>query len=638
MSVRPSWFVPLLLALSLLAAAGRAETPPAPQRVPAGVTPLPAAQAKHLEDLLRAAEKYRGLKALKTVPAGSLSARTFKRQMTESLPRDFPPEALKALEVSLKAFGLIPEKMDLRRYLPELMSSQVAGFYDPERKYLAVVDPGGASGKAIDQDMVLVHELTHAIQDQHFDLHRFEDHDPLSDGGTARSALVEGDAMLTMMDANLQASLEALPGADAVMDKMMQDPEKLLEATPDLPGAKEMTAAPVWIRDTLLFSYLQGAAFCVSTKRHGGQALLDYAFTTDPPRSTEQILHPEKWHTRRDDPVGLRFPDLAADLPGYRKAAEGEMGELSLRIFLREGLKETEKTAERANTAAAGWGGDRFAVYEKDGGRLVVWITEWDTEADAGEFRSALQALGGWRVEAASPSRVLAVWGSLPEERWVGVRARLAAVAAEKPVNKEIDLKAIGAAPVEMDLAALKELFQNPAVLEAIKRNVAKEKAAGEVSADGRVYTNRLAGFSIQVPESLQGWKVDGNPADPQTLVSISSPNSALSVSAGHQHFPKGVPAESASGLIEMGMKALPGYRRLRQETVEKSGARFQDIWFEAALNGKKLAGSLRYLPRSSEAFFIIAMGQAGPWEREQASILAILDTFALLPPESGAP
>ena len=136
-----------VLALLLLAAAGRAEDAPAP-RLPRGVAPLPAKSARHLEELLRTAEKYRGLEALAPVPAGSVSVRALKRQMTESLPRDSSPQELKALEVSLKAFGLIPEALDLRRYLPELLSSQVAGFYDPERKYLAIVDlPGGISGK-----------------------------------------------------------------------------------------------------------------------------------------------------------------------------------------------------------------------------------------------------------------------------------------------------------------------------------------------------------------------------------------------------------------------------------------------------------------------------------------------------------
>jgi len=310
------------------------------------MTPLPPESSKHVRELLEIAERYRGLKALRQVPAGSMSPKRLKEQIKASMPKDLPPEALKALGTSLKAFGLIPESMDLGRYLPDLLSSQVAGFYDPDDKYLALVDfPRGALGKgekAEGDDMVLVHELTHALQDQHFDLHRFEDPDPLSDGGTAKTALVEGDATLAMIDATMKMSFEAMPGMDAIMANMMQDPEKLAAASPGFPGAREMSAAPAWIRETLMFSYFQGPSFRVSAKRLGGQALLDYAFTTDPPRSSEQILHPEKWHTRRDDPVGLRFPDLAAELPGYRKASEGEMGELGLQILFRQDLKSRE--------------------------------------------------------------------------------------------------------------------------------------------------------------------------------------------------------------------------------------------------------------------------------------------------------
>ncbi len=447
MRTRWSRLVPLGLALLAGAAAGRAGEAVAPPHLPPGMTPLPPAEAKHVRELLRTAETYRGLKALRSVPAGSMSPKRLKEQLKALMPKDLPPEALKALGTSLKAFGLIPESMDLGRYLPDLLSSQVAGFYDPDGKYLAVVDlPRGGVGKAEKaegDDMVLVHELTHALQDQHFDLHRFEDPDPLSDGGTAKTALVEGDATLAMIDASMRASFEAMPGTDKALAVMTRDPETLVADSPDFPGAKEMSDAPAWIRDTLTFSYFQGLAFCVSARRRGGQALLDYAFLTDPPRSTEQILHPEKWHTRRDDPIVLHFPDLAAELPGYRKAAEGELGELGLRILFRQDLK----SREQADTAAAGWGGDRFAVYEKDGGRLIVWLTEWDSEADAGEFRSALQAVPEWRVEASGPTRVLAFHGNLPDEAWTKVRARLAAVPAERPANKEIDLKALTLPP-----------------------------------------------------------------------------------------------------------------------------------------------------------------------------------------------
>lgn len=414
-------------------------------RLPEGVRPLPRKGAEYLAELLKGAEEYRGLKAKTPVAAGTVDSRRLKEKVAISISEDYTPDELRSLETSLKAFGLLPEGLDLQRYLPELLTSQVAGFYDPIRKYLALVRPDKKMPAGAD-DTILVHELTHALQDQYFDLHHFQGGDPMSDAGTALTALIEGDATLVMLDYQMGSRAEALPGTAEAMERMMADPGKVVAATPDFPGAREIATAPVWLRDTLLFGYFQGSAFCVSARRRGGQVLLDYAYTTDPPRSTEQILHPDKWHTRRDDPVVLRLPDLAAELPGYRKTAEGVMGELSLRILLRETLKN----ADRSNAGAAGWGGDRFAVYEKDGARLVAWVTEWDTEADAAEFREALAGLDGWRVEAVGPRRVVAVRGNLPAERWEAVRARLATAEAVRPANKEIDLKAIGAAPTPL--------------------------------------------------------------------------------------------------------------------------------------------------------------------------------------------
>ncbi|HEY4589173.1 MAG TPA: hypothetical protein VII86_08085, partial [Thermoanaerobaculia bacterium] len=253
--MRARWprLVPLCFALLAGAAAGRAEEPAAPPRLPSGMTPLPKESASHVDELLQVAEKYRGLKALRSVPAASTSPRKLKAQIKASMPKELPAAELKALGISLKAFGLIPETMDLGRYLPELLSSQVAGFYDPDGKYMTLVDTAwvGAGKKETtkeermeSEDMVLVHELTHALQDQHFNLHRFEERDPLSDGGTAKKALVEGDATLTMLDASMKASFEAMPGMDTVLTSMMQDPETLLAGSASFPGAEEMRAAP----------------------------------------------------------------------------------------------------------------------------------------------------------------------------------------------------------------------------------------------------------------------------------------------------------------------------------------------------------------------------------------------------------
>lgn len=447
----------ITLFLLLMAAGGRAE-PPLPAGLPEGVTPLPPESAQHMQTLLEAAEKYRGLKAKAPIPAGTLEESGLKRKLLESMRQHLSPESLRAAEVSLKAFGLIPEAMSLGTYLPELLTSQVAGYYDTERKYLAMVRragpaPSPESEGPSEEDTVLVHELTHALQDQSFDLLKLEkEEDPLADSGSALTALAEGDATLTMMDFQSQSRFELLPNAERVMGAMAADPDRMMAALPDLPGAAQLAQAPVWLRDNLLFPYLQGLTFCISVRTRGGQKLLDYAFATDPPRSTEQILHPKKWHTRRDDPVGIRLPDLGPDLPGYRKAADDVMGELGIRSLLREGLGELD----RAVAAAAGWGGDRFAVYEKaEGGRLLVWVTDWDGDADAREFRTALAGLGrGWRVEAAGPRRVVAIRGDLKLDQRKKIGVRLAKAPAERPANRDIDLAAIGATPDRPEPAA----------------------------------------------------------------------------------------------------------------------------------------------------------------------------------------
>jgi hypothetical protein len=207
-----------------------------------------------------------------------------------------------------------------------------------------------------------------------------------------------------------------------------------------------MAQAPAWFRDQLLFSYSRGAAFCLEVRQKGGQKLLDYAFAVDPPRSSEQILHPEKWYGRRDDPVVILWPDLGRDLPGYSKAAEGQLGEEGIGIWLRSARPAGQEGGKAAAAAAEGWGGDRFAVYRQGGRRLLAWITDWDTAEAAGRFQAAASRLGaGWLVTRAGPRRVTLLRGELQAAERAAVLARLAAARAEPPANRAIDLAHLGA-------------------------------------------------------------------------------------------------------------------------------------------------------------------------------------------------
>jgi hypothetical protein len=441
----------LLTLAALLSGAAQPQVTQTPA-LPAGMVPLPSADAKHFQELLAAAEKYRGLAALRPVPAGTLAEPALREKIKEAFAKEVSPGELAKIEIGAKAFGFIPESMDLSRYLPEILTSQVAGFYDPEQEYMALVR---RSAKGEDarvailgnpEDAVIVHELTHALQDQHFDLQKLQGVDPLSEAATARSALAEGDATLTMTSFLVQGNVEALAGFGDTLKAFLGDPDKLAGLAADGaaggPRGADFAKAPPWIRDSMLFSYIQGFAFCLDVRRLGGQKLLDYAFSADPPRSSEQILHPEKWHTRRDNPILLRWPDLAMVLPGWDNAAQGELGEATIQVLLRQGASSREAIA----AAAAGWGGDWFTVYRKGSKRVLVWWTEWDSEADAREFLAAARALGsGWRVEEVSPRRIMLLRGDLSPEARAAIRAKLAAAETVMPENRAIDRKTLEA-------------------------------------------------------------------------------------------------------------------------------------------------------------------------------------------------
>jgi hypothetical protein len=163
------------------------------------------------------------------------------------------------LEISLKAFGLIPRSMDLSGYASKLMLGQLVGFYVPRRKELALVTgPESLFGAAFVQRQgteragsmqqgTLVHELTHAVQDQHFDLAKLTADDPLSDADAARKALVEGDATLIMMADAGGIRPQDLPVIAVAFRTMLEDPTQFLALAPGVPGAADLAVCAATI-------------------------------------------------------------------------------------------------------------------------------------------------------------------------------------------------------------------------------------------------------------------------------------------------------------------------------------------------------------------------------------------------------
>ena len=613
--------------------------------LPPGVAPLPEALENRVEALLEEAEKYRGLEAKEAVPSGTVDDTALRKKVVESFQTDLPPEKLRPVETALKAFGLVPESLDLAKFFPDLLTSQVAGFYDPERHYLALVQRDGEILPATDfpadftkkvEEAVLVHELTHALQDQHFHLETLASGQPLDDADVAKVALVEGDATLVMMDFFAEMSLAKLPGVEEAMGSFLGDPRKLLDSTPGVPGAAELASAPAWFQDTLLFSYFEGFQFALSARRKGGQALLDHAFSTDPPRSSEQILHPEKWHTKRDDPVVIPWPDLARVLPGWSKVAEAQLGELTVRTLLRTSLKKALKKDNRAAQAAAGWAGDRFAVYEKNGERLLAWITEWDTDADAREFQGAARELGrSWAVQR-SGRRVVVVRGALKKPERAALQTELAAARAERPANRNIDLAAIGIKPTTEE-STIEELLENPQVQKAMAEMQAQDLGTGELSQDGHTYSNPELGFSIDIPSSQRGWMLSTEGGQPGVAVMFYAPDRSANVAVIHLPFGQPVDVENMGPMIEMGMKIpMAEYKKIGGGIIERDGVKAYEVEFEAMVEGRPVRGLQRFYGQGTN--LLMVGGYVTPpdqWKKREKPVRESLDSFVVREPAS---
>ena len=322
------------------------------------------------EEIEAQVEELRGLATTTPVARGVFDTPSLCAYLRDSFRKDNPEALITGTETLYKELGLMPQDASLEQLYLELLTSQVAGLYDDETKHMYVVSGDGEIGPV--EEITYAHEYTHALQDQAFTLRDVvgEETDQ-SDRTMARAAVVEGDATLLMsLWAQRYLSAEDLgevagsvdPASEAVLAKM-----------------------PAILKDPLLFPYTGGLQLALGAFTTDGFAGVDRLFA-DPPGSTEQVLHPEKFASR-EPPVSVAFPDdLATRLgDGWTVSLQDTLGELLLEIVLRDG------GASATNDAAAGWGGDRVALIEgPDGAKAVVLDTAWDTPGDAAEFEAAL--------------------------------------------------------------------------------------------------------------------------------------------------------------------------------------------------------------------------------------------------------
>lgn len=341
-----------------------------------------AAVVETTEAVLKETSELRQLPILHPVKSDTQSRAEIERFLIKNMDEDTTPAEMHASEVSLKKLGLIPPDFQFRAFLIRLLTEQVAGYYDPRQQKFFLADWIDLDG----QKPVMAHELTHALQDQHFNLRRFEKWPKGdSDAELAAHALIEGDASLAMGVYVSRSPLRII----ALMKSMGASGS----------STQEIDSAPRAIRESLLFPYQEGMQWVTQLYRREGWPLVSKAFT-DLPQSTEQILHADKYFAH-EAPIKVTLPDIAATLGvGWKRIDTDVNGEWSYYLILDEYLK-SEQESKRA---AAGWGGDRYSVYEgtKPGSVLIAQLSAWDTEQDAVEFFNAYAKRTENRYKSAS--------------------------------------------------------------------------------------------------------------------------------------------------------------------------------------------------------------------------------------------
>lgn len=357
--------------------------------------------------VIRPLERLRGLTFRHPVPWDVKKPAQVREFLREVLDRDYPRDKSDFDQRMLVALGLAPTGFEIRSFLEDLLTEQVQGAYDPIVRTFFIVPQGEnwltkalSAGGPSQTDIFTLHELDHALQDQHFDLKG--KHEALAGGprNTDREmgfqALVEGEATLVMMQYQAGDPEAVMP-----MGWMVGT---VADLPGIVPGMGEFSQAPLYFKRSLIMPYYVGMDLVNMVRVSGGWPAVN-AMYEDPPQSTEQVLHPEKYLYMRDDPrpVTLRLPQ---ELEGWKSLGEDTGGEFLVSVFLEE---------HGAPEAAEGWGGDRLRLYGKGGESFVVWLIAWDTPQDAAEFERALrQARGSW-VSWRKGDRVALLAGAPPE-------------------------------------------------------------------------------------------------------------------------------------------------------------------------------------------------------------------------------
>jgi hypothetical protein len=366
----------------------------------------------------------RGLEFKQQISVSNQSQEEFEQYLANEMERTLPGERAAVFGRVINKLGLYkgPVIEDSVEMITFLATSQAAAYYDPDTSAFYVLF-GDASMALLAP--IYAHELYHGLQDQYWDLDAYV-LDGLKDGldddqMLARQAVVEGEATYVMTLWMLREITGTIPSGfmlDLAIQSQAQLDSRALRAMATSgivagPIGEDMQASidamdqiPQFMMESMIGVYLKGMGFVHQVV--AGDWEVASRLYTDPPTSTEQILHPEKW-LERDDPVRIDLPDFANSslLEGWKLLDSNVLGEFQLRIIFNE-----FEMNDRSTEIAAGWDGDRYAVFERDNEMLLLMFTTWDSSAEALEFAEAYQQLLSSKYQGVNEATAVHVSGA----------------------------------------------------------------------------------------------------------------------------------------------------------------------------------------------------------------------------------
>jgi hypothetical protein len=352
-------------------------TPEVDLTTPEAIDPAIIAE---MELIQRQVIQDRGLEASGVFTRVLFTKDQLRQRVLDDFLKDYTIDEAGEDAIVLHAFGLLDAGFDMYNFYRDLLSEQIAGFYDNETKEMVVVQDTKFGGS---ERLTYAHEYTHALQDQNFDIRNGLNYNDdacenESERCAAIQALLEGDASLSEYNwfAN-HATTQDRTDIFAFFDEY---------------ESPVLDAAPEFIAKDFLFPYENGLEFVQYLYDQGGWHAVDQAYA-DLPVSTEQIMHPERYPD--DKPILVSLPDFSEILGGgWTELDRGEMGEWYTFLILADGFdKDALINEEQASAAAEGWGGDSYIVYHNpdSDATVMVFKTLWESSNDASEFANTFK-------------------------------------------------------------------------------------------------------------------------------------------------------------------------------------------------------------------------------------------------------